>query len=70
MLIVISSRMSTSVNTPLLNTLGMPYTRKASFKQSTQKDAPTLLVMLQLRTLLEYQSMIATRQAKPRYKRI
>ena len=54
----------------LLNTSGLPCTRKASSKQSTQNAASMLLLMRQLSTLLEYQSMMATRYAKPRSKRM
>jgi hypothetical protein len=69
MLIVISLRLSTPVKTSLvnctpwslLNTSGLPYTRKASCKQSTQNAASMLLLIRQLSTLLMYLSMIATR---------
>jgi hypothetical protein len=44
----------------LLNTSGVSCTRKAFSNQSTQNAASKLLLMRQLSTLLEYQSMMAT----------
>jgi hypothetical protein len=52
----------------VLNTSGLPCTRKASSKQSTQNAASMLLRIRQLSTLLEYQSMMATKYVKPRSK--
>jgi hypothetical protein len=69
MLMLTPSRMSTSVNALLVNceswslwnTVGLPCTRKASSRQSTQNEASMLLLMRQESTQREYQSMIATR---------
>lgn len=69
MLMVMPSRLSTPVNESLvncepwslLNTSGLPWTRKASSRQSTQNTASILLLMRQLNTRREYQSMMATK---------
>lgn len=78
MLMAMSSRLRTFVKTSLvnwlpwslLNTSGLPCSRKASSSQSTQNAASMLLLMRQVSTRLEYQSMMATRYAKPRSKRM
>ena len=69
MLIATPARLSTSVKAwlvncdpwSLLNTSGLPCSRSASSRQSTQNDASMLLLMRQDSTQREYQSMIATR---------
>jgi hypothetical protein len=45
----------------LLNTSGLPCSRMASSRQSTQNTASMVLLIRQLKTRREYQSMMATR---------
>ena len=69
MLTVMPSRLRTPVKAwlvncapwSLLNTSGLAWWRKASSRQSTQKAASIELLMRQLSTRREYQSMTATR---------
>ena len=66
---VTPSRLSTPVKASLvncepwsvLNTSGLPWSRKASSRQSTQNTASMELLMRQLSTRREYQSITATR---------
>ena len=69
MLMVTASRLSTPVKISLVNcvpwsllkTSGLPCSRKASSRQSTQNIASIVLLIRQLKTRREYQSMMATR---------
>jgi hypothetical protein len=69
MLMVTPSRLSAPVNASLvncvpwsvLNTSGLPCSRMASSRQSTQNTASIVLLIRQLNTRREYQSMMATR---------
>ncbi|KVN31807.1 hypothetical protein WJ64_11510 [Burkholderia ubonensis] len=78
MLMATPSRISTPVKAALvncepwslLNTSGLPCVRSASSRQSTQNEASMLLLMRQDSTRREYQSITATRYAKPRTSRI
>ena len=69
MLMAMASRFTTSVKASLvnwlpwslLNTSGLPCSRKESSRQSTQNAASMLLLIRQLRTRREYQSITATK---------